>query len=256
MTGACAAPRTVRAMRRLLLLALACCALAPAPAAATSFRNPVVPETAGDDSPDPWIFRHGGRYYLTYTSTDHIELRSAATLAGLADARPRRLWPAAGAPEPPERCCRLWAPEIHRFGGRWYLYYAAAGPAGAGGRGARAVRAGEPWRGPGRAVPHEGQAWRCRSRTRSTARSRASAAARACCTRAAPASRPPRCGSRRCRTRGRSPARRWRSRGRRCRGRRSRSRSRRGRRCCCAATRSTSSTRPAGAGRAPTRSVC
>ncbi len=123
-------------MRRLLLLALACCALAPAPAAATSFRNPVVPETAGDDSPDPWIFRHAGRYWLTYTSTDHIELRSATTLAGLADARPRRLWPAAGAaPEPPERCCQLWAPELHRFGGRWYLYYAAAGAAGAGAAG-------------------------------------------------------------------------------------------------------------------------
>lgn len=116
-------------MRRLLLLALACCALAPVPAAATSFRNPVLPQAAdGEDSPDPWIFRHGGRYWLTYTSTDHVELRSATSLAGLADARPRRLWPAAGAREPRERCCQLWAPEIHRLGDRWYLYYAATGP--------------------------------------------------------------------------------------------------------------------------------
>lgn len=116
-------------MRRLLLLALACCALAPAPAAATSFRNPVLPQAAGgEDSPDPWIFRHAGRYWLTYTSTDHVELRSATSLAGLADARPRRLWPLAGRSEPRDRCCQLWAPEIHRFGDRWYLYYAATGP--------------------------------------------------------------------------------------------------------------------------------
>ncbi|MDO8188579.1 glycoside hydrolase family 43 protein [Conexibacter sp. JD483] len=120
-------------MRRLLLLALACCAVVPAPAAATSFRNPVLPQAAdGEDSPDPWIFRARGRYWLTYTSSDEIELRSAATLAALADARPRRLWPRAGASEPRERCCQLWAPEIHRAGSRWYLYYAAAGPDGAG----------------------------------------------------------------------------------------------------------------------------
>jgi GH43 family beta-xylosidase len=119
-------------MRRLLLL-LAALAVLASPAAASaggSFRNPVVPATtAGDDTPDPWIFRHDGRYRLTYTSTDHIELRSARTLAGLATARPQRLWPPAGRTEPADRCCSLWAPEIHRLQGpdgpRWYVYYAA-----------------------------------------------------------------------------------------------------------------------------------
>jgi GH43 family beta-xylosidase len=123
---------------RAVLAALAALALAGLPSAgASGFRNPVVPQTAaGDDTPDPWIFRHAGRYWLTYTSTDHVEVRSAADLAGLADARPARLWPPAGAaPEPQERCCALWAPEIHRLrtpGGawRWYLYYAANGPSG------------------------------------------------------------------------------------------------------------------------------
>jgi GH43 family beta-xylosidase len=124
--------------RAALLVALcvlgATAAAAPATAGASGFRNPVVPQTAaGDDTPDPWIFRHAGRYWLTYTSTDHIEVRSARDLAGLADATPTRLWPPAGvAPEtePEERCCALWAPEIHRIGGRWYVYYAANGPTG------------------------------------------------------------------------------------------------------------------------------
>jgi GH43 family beta-xylosidase len=81
--------------------------------------------------PTPWIFRHAGRYWLTYTSTDHIEVRSAPDLAELADAHPTRLWPPAGAPpEPEDRCCALWAPEIHRIDGRWYVYYAANGPTG------------------------------------------------------------------------------------------------------------------------------
>ncbi|HWI70803.1 MAG TPA: family 43 glycosylhydrolase [Baekduia sp.] len=124
-------------MRRALLLALALLAAAPAGAHAGTFRNPVVPVTAsGDDTPDPWIFRHGGRYWLTYTSGDHVEVRAARELGGLADATPRRLWPRAGAAaEPADRCCALWAPEIHRLKRpdgqtRWYVYYSANGTSG------------------------------------------------------------------------------------------------------------------------------
>jgi GH43 family beta-xylosidase len=117
-----------------VLLALATAAAAAAPASA--LRNPLIPQTAaGDDTPDPWLFRHGGRYWLTYTSTDHVEVRSAATLDALASAAPKRLWPRAGKQEPTERCCALCAPELHRFADargrpRWYAYYAANGPAG------------------------------------------------------------------------------------------------------------------------------
>ncbi len=114
-----------------LALVLLCACTTPG---ADAFRNPVVPVTAsGGDTPDPWLFLHGGRYWLTYTAAgaDHIELRSAATLDELADARPTRLWPRAGQTTPAERCCGLWAPEIHRLRGpnglRWYVYYSATG---------------------------------------------------------------------------------------------------------------------------------
>ena len=123
------------------LLALAAGAIGPGPQAAgahgsghidTSWRNPVVPVTAaGTDTPDPWIFRWRGRYWLTYTTGQWIEVRSAKRLAGLAAARPTRLWPRLGSTEPADRCCELWAPEIHRLRGprgpRWYVYYAAKG---------------------------------------------------------------------------------------------------------------------------------
>lgn len=112
-----------------LVLLLAC--MSPA---AEAFRNPVVPVTSsGGDTPDPWLFIHDGRYWLTYTAdpADHIEVRSAATLGELADAKPRRLWPRAGQATPAERCCAVWAPEIHRLSGpnglRWYVYYSATG---------------------------------------------------------------------------------------------------------------------------------
>jgi GH43 family beta-xylosidase len=111
-------------------------ASAAAPTAPTALRNPLIPQTAsGDDTPDPWIFRHAGRYWLTYTAAGRVEVRSAKTLGALATAVPRRLWPPAGRAEPTERCCALWAPEIHRLRRpdrrwRWYVYYSANGPAG------------------------------------------------------------------------------------------------------------------------------
>lgn len=123
--------------RRRLLLSAALAAIAgtaalPAAAAAadSSFRNPVAPVAQnGDDSPDPWIFRAGGSYWLTYTAPGRIEVRRSQTLAGLASARPRQLWPRPGQAEPDERCCEVWAPEIHRMRGpsgrRWYIYYSA-----------------------------------------------------------------------------------------------------------------------------------
>jgi GH43 family beta-xylosidase len=123
----------VTAARLVLLATLIALATAPpAGAGGSSFRNPVAPATAsGEDSPDPWIFIHRGRYWLTYTTQSRIEVRRARTLAGLASARPKQLWPRPGRIEPDERCCELWAPEIHRMTGpngpRWYVYYAAKG---------------------------------------------------------------------------------------------------------------------------------
>lgn len=105
----------------------------PAGAAQSSFRNPVLPETAtGEDSPDPWMFRAGGKYWLTYTTANHVEVRSANVVAGLAAAKPTNLWPPAGTVEPEERSTGVWAPEIHEVRGpngtRWYVYYSATGP--------------------------------------------------------------------------------------------------------------------------------
>ena len=103
----------------------------------TSFRNPVLPvDTSGGDSPDPWLFRHNGRYWINYTSDGQLVYRSARVLDALADAPERRIWPPAGQTEPVDRKAEPWAPETHLINGHWYVYYTAT----AAGTGVRAHR--------------------------------------------------------------------------------------------------------------------
>src|SRR5690606_27272708 len=74
---------------------------------------------------DPHISRHDGRYCFTASvpEYDRVILRSAATLAGLADAPERTLWTA---PAEGPASSLIWAPELHRIGGAWFVYFAAA----------------------------------------------------------------------------------------------------------------------------------
>ncbi|ANS68864.1 alpha-N-arabinofuranosidase [Streptomyces lincolnensis] len=116
--------------RRLMLKgALAAGALAAAPGVAHAvpdrkaapFVNPLVRNRA-----DPYIHRHSdGSYYFTATSPeyDRIILRRSRTLNGLATAAESVIWRkhATGA-----MGAHIWAPEIHRIGGKWYIYFAAA----------------------------------------------------------------------------------------------------------------------------------
>lgn len=75
---------------------------------------------------DPSIRRHAdGMYYFTASvpAYDRIELRRAATIAGLATAAPVDIWrkPATG---PLSEL--IWAPELHHVFGAWRVYFAAA----------------------------------------------------------------------------------------------------------------------------------
>jgi GH43 family beta-xylosidase len=87
---------------------------------AETLTNPLVRQRA-----DPMVFRDAdGTYYLAATvpEYDRIELRSARTIEGLGSAEPSVIWRkhATG-----EMGAHIWAPEIHRIDGRWYVYFAA-----------------------------------------------------------------------------------------------------------------------------------
>lgn len=115
--------------RRLLLKGAAVAgALAAVPAAASAvpggaapLANPLVRNRA-----DPHIRRHtDGFYYFTATAPeyDRIILCRARTLNGLSTAQESVIWRkhATG-----DMGAHIWAPEMHRVGGKWYVYFAAA----------------------------------------------------------------------------------------------------------------------------------
>ncbi len=75
---------------------------------------------------DPWVYKHiDGYYYFTASvpEYDRIELRRAKTIRGLAEAEAAVVWRKY---ETGPLSANIWAPEIHRMDGKWYIYFAAA----------------------------------------------------------------------------------------------------------------------------------
>ncbi|WP_426337157.1 family 43 glycosylhydrolase [Pseudoduganella sp. R-31] len=99
---------------RFLVVLLALLAMGEASA------NPLVLQRA-----DPQVLlQDDGNYYLAATvpEYDRIELRRAPTLEGLVKAEAHVVWRkhAKG-----EMGAHIWAPELHRIGGKWYIYFTA-----------------------------------------------------------------------------------------------------------------------------------
>lgn len=73
---------------------------------------------------DPFICRQdNGKYYFTASvpAYDRIILRCADTLAGIADAEEVTIWHKHESGPMSEN---IWAPELHKLDGKWYVYYA------------------------------------------------------------------------------------------------------------------------------------
>jgi GH43 family beta-xylosidase len=82
--------------------------------------NPIVLQRA-----DPCVLRHEGQYYFTgsHPLYDRIVLRRAERLEDLQAAEEVTIWTRhSSGPQ----SHLIWAPEIHRVAGAWYVYYAAA----------------------------------------------------------------------------------------------------------------------------------
>lgn len=86
------------------------------PAAAT-FANPLL-----GSGPDPWITQHEGVYYYMHTLGNRIALWRTENIADLTNAEQRVVWKA---PASGPNAHSIWAPELHRLDGKWYLYYSA-----------------------------------------------------------------------------------------------------------------------------------
>lgn len=80
--------------------------------------NPLLP-----GGPDPFVVSDGGWFYYMATRGDRLAIRRTRDLSHLADAEEKVVWrPAAQGPNAQS----IWAPELHRLDGKWYIYYTAA----------------------------------------------------------------------------------------------------------------------------------
>lgn len=90
----------------------------PAATSPVTFSNPILPAP----SQDPWIVREAGSYYYCESRGNTITVRRTTNPVQLRDARPIVVWTA---PPRGANSKDVWAPELHRIGERWYIYFAA-----------------------------------------------------------------------------------------------------------------------------------
>ncbi len=81
------------------------------------FTNPLLPSGA-----DPWVIYNAGYYYYTNSTGNGLVLYKTKNMADLKLAETKTVW------TPPPNTLwskELWAPELHYFNHRWYMYFAA-----------------------------------------------------------------------------------------------------------------------------------
>jgi GH43 family beta-xylosidase len=79
-----------------------------------TFSNPVF------DGADPWCIKKDGNYYYCFKSGNGIAVSKSGLLTKRGEIR--KVW---SAPSSGWNSSCVWAPELHFFYGRWYIYYAA-----------------------------------------------------------------------------------------------------------------------------------
>jgi len=84
------------------------------------FDNPIAEERA-----DPWVYKtDDGTYFLiaTVPEYDRIVIRKAHSINGLKSAPEKEIW---HKHEKGVMGHHIWAPELHKIDGKWYIYFAA-----------------------------------------------------------------------------------------------------------------------------------
>ena len=91
--------------------------IAAAASGQTMLTNPVAPV-----GHDPWVIQDNSVYYYCYSHRGHICVNVATTIQEAVQFTGGPVWQ----PEPDQPYSKeLWAPELHKLGGRWYIYVAA-----------------------------------------------------------------------------------------------------------------------------------
>jgi GH43 family beta-xylosidase len=81
------------------------------------FKNPILPNGA-----DPWVITYNGFYYYMSTTGHNLTIWKTKDITDLEHAKKKVVWtPPTSGPYSHE----IWAPELHRFDDKWYIYFAA-----------------------------------------------------------------------------------------------------------------------------------
>lgn len=112
----------------LLMLSAQSCVTSPANSdnAATNSEKTVFTNPLLDRGADPWSYFYKGRYYYMNTVGDRLELWETTDLTELREADHKTVW----RPEEGSKMHSIWAPEIHRIDGKWYIYVSIVDPDG------------------------------------------------------------------------------------------------------------------------------
>lgn len=92
-------------------------AIAAASYPSSTFTNPLLPS-----GPDPWVIYRDGFYYFMSTTATNLTIRKTRDITDLEHAETKVVW------TPPPNgpySHQIWAPELHFFSGKWYIYFAA-----------------------------------------------------------------------------------------------------------------------------------
>lgn len=84
------------------------------------FDNPIAKKRA-----DPWVYKTADNTYYLIASVpeyDRIVLRKAKNINALKNAKEKELW---HKHEHGVMASHIWAPELHRIDGKWFIYFAA-----------------------------------------------------------------------------------------------------------------------------------
>lgn len=79
--------------------------------------NPIV-----DSGADPWIIRQDSTFHYCYAKGGGIYVKSVEKFSDLNTVKEHMIWQA---PDSGMYSKEVWAPELHRLDGKWYVYFAA-----------------------------------------------------------------------------------------------------------------------------------
>lgn len=87
-----------------------------------TFTNPI------GGIPDPWIIKYNSGYYICKASGNGINISRSNKLSVISPTKSVWKCPVDVGTNKPWNVTNVWAPELHRIDGRWYVYYAAGRP--------------------------------------------------------------------------------------------------------------------------------